>query len=206
MADPFDDSESEENSLFNKHQLLLGPPSQFGQLTDSNGKPFPFRERGFGGLVQLGTEEDDFGEEVSAYAAALRRANRRLDRWENGPDLGVVAPTKKIKPQNGYLNGEKDPNETEEEIDPDQDPDKGDDSLLIAPRGSKLNGVASSNGDVHMEDADDLNDVDKELLGMADGEEAEEEEDGEKDGDDEDEALNDVEKTLLGMEGDSDTE
>lgn len=210
MADPFDDSESEENSAFNKHQLLLGPPSQFAQLTDSNGKPFPFRERGFGGLVQLGTEEDDFGEEFSAYAAALRRANRRLDRWEQGPDLGVVAPTKKIKPQNGYLNGEKDPNETEEEIDLDQDGDKGDDSLLIPPRprASKLNGATSSNGDVPMEDADDLNDVDKELLGIADGEDGEDEGDGdlEKDGDDEDEALDDVEKTLLGMDGDSDTE
>lgn len=42
----------------------------------------PFRARGMGGLVQLESEEDDFGEEMGCFAAAVRRAGRRLERWE----------------------------------------------------------------------------------------------------------------------------
>ena len=38
--------------------------------------PGRFRSRGFGGLVQLEDEEDDFGEEMAAYAAAFRRTCR----------------------------------------------------------------------------------------------------------------------------------
>ncbi|KAG9255391.1 uncharacterized protein F5Z01DRAFT_652990 [Emericellopsis atlantica] len=59
--------------------------------------PYPFREKGVsGGLNSLKTEDDDFGEEISTYAAALRRATRRLARWHGRQDeFGVIAPVKK---------------------------------------------------------------------------------------------------------------
>lgn len=197
----FEDSEGEDNMSANKHQLVVGP-NAYAQNQDPS---FPFRERGFGGLVQLSTEVEDFGEEISAYAASIRRAGRRLDRWEahTGPELGVIAPIKRPRTQAelAALNGEKDPNETEE--DPDQDPDAtqytqytADDSLLLKPARRRVNGNASPmNGDTNMEDADDLNDEDKELLGLA------------SDRDEADEDLDDLEMTLLGRkEDDSDTE
>lgn len=53
-----------------------------------------FREAGISGFSLLVEEKDDFGEEVSSYAAALRRSKRRLDRWL-GSDIGIVAPIKK---------------------------------------------------------------------------------------------------------------
>lgn len=66
--------------------------------------------------------------------------------------------------------------------------------------------------DTHMDDAEDLDEVDKELLGLGgdvdvdDGEENDVGEgDGEGEGEDED-GLDDVEKTLLGMDGDSDSD
>lgn len=77
-----------------------------GTLEDSEGEEFgnlwpgretetpKFLEKGIGGLRVMTSEKDDFGEEVSAYAAALRRATRRLARWE-GRDSGVVKPIKR---------------------------------------------------------------------------------------------------------------
>ena len=59
MVNPFEDSEGED---------------------DSSRENLPLKARGFGGLVQLEVEKDDFGEEMSVYAAALRRTSRRLDR------------------------------------------------------------------------------------------------------------------------------
>ncbi|VUC21140.1 unnamed protein product [Clonostachys rosea] len=81
QADPLEDSDMDENSPRNLQSSRQ-----------------PFRERGIGGLSLLTAEKDDFGEEVFSYAAALRRANRRLVRWV-GRDaaLGVVAPVKKKK-------------------------------------------------------------------------------------------------------------
>jgi Ino eighty subunit 1 len=38
--------------------------------------PGPFKSRGFGGLVQREEEDDDYGEEMSTYAAAFRRTGR----------------------------------------------------------------------------------------------------------------------------------
>lgn len=82
QEDPFEDSEDEHTRPRN--------------LTYLGEKPGVFRELGIGGLTLLSKEEDDFGEEVTSYAAALRRSARRLNRW--GPDkfkLGVVAPVKR---------------------------------------------------------------------------------------------------------------
>lgn len=124
--------------------------------------PAPFRERGFRGLMQLESEEDDYGEEAAAYAAALRRTTRRLERWEAQQDGGLeVVGTKKQQQAQS-------------------DADESDDDKPPA-------------ADVAMADAEeDLDDMDKELLGL--GSEAEEEED-----------LDDMDKTLLGLGGD-DTE
>jgi Ino eighty subunit 1 len=58
---------------------------------------------------------------------------------------------------------------------------------------------SGSNGDVVMEDAEDLNDEDKELLGIAS-----DHEDG--DGEGEDEELDDIELTMLGRKDMSDSE
>lgn len=200
LEDPFDDSEGEDNVNALKHHLLVGPSVYPPGVDPMTGKRIPFRERGFGGLVSMVTEQDDYGEEFSAYAASLRRAVRRLSRWEahTGPDAGPIAPIK--KPKLAPLNGDKDPDETEEEGDRDPDATQYsmmEDSLLVPAvsrsRG-KSNGVAaSSNGDVTMEDAEDLNDEDKALLGLAS-----DHENGEENGDGEDEDLDDLELTMLG--------
>lgn len=206
MEDPFDDSEGEDNVTALKHHLLVGPSAYPAGTDPMTGKKMPFRERGFGGLVPLVTEIDDFGEEFSAYNASLRRAVRRLDRWESqsGPDAGPIAPIK--KPKQRYFNEERDPDETEEEMDRDADATQYsmmDDSMLV-PAASrsrgKSNGVpASSNGDVAMEDAEGLDEVDKELLGLAsDHENDNDNGDGDGEGDGEDEELDDLELTMLG--------
>ncbi|PQE34005.1 INO80 chromatin remodeling complex Ies1 protein [Rutstroemia sp. NJR-2017a WRK4] len=136
--------------------------------------PFPFRDRGFGGLVQLESEEDDFGEEMSAYAAAFRRAGRRLDRWEGRTDLIGVMGTNRVLHGNG-TNGHdlQDDDETEDEPEPQY-------------HGSKPNGTTTDAQD------DDLDDMEKELLGLG------------TDNDDDDE-LDVMERSLLGLAGD-DTE
>ncbi|KAF4965019.1 hypothetical protein FZEAL_10816 [Fusarium zealandicum] len=86
QEDPFEDSDDETSLPRN--------------LTYGDKTPGAFREKGVGGLCLLSKEEDDFGEEVSAYAAALRRSTRRLNRW--GPrsaELGVISTTKRFKPK-----------------------------------------------------------------------------------------------------------
>ncbi|CAN8095999.1 unnamed protein product [Discula destructiva] len=210
MDNPFDDSEGEDNVTALKHHILVGPSTYPPGVDPMSGKRMPFRERGFGGLVPLVDEPDDFGEEFASINAALRRTVRRLDRWEyqSGPDVGPVAPVKRHRPS--YQNGERDPDETEEE---DRYADATqysmmDDSML-APSGKSRsrhlnysNGMAASSvGDVNMEDGDgedDLNDVDKELLGLAS-------ENGDGDGDEEE--LDDLELTMLGRkEAASDSE
>lgn len=90
QVDPFEDSDNEDSRPRN--------------LPKSDDKPTVFREAGLGGLCSLRAEPDDFGEEVSYYAAALRRSNRRLARWE-GQEGGVVAPVKKRKENGAATNG-----------------------------------------------------------------------------------------------------
>jgi Ino eighty subunit 1 len=176
----------QEGSLIRAKRRLDATVDQFADSDDEEYKmfasdkaPLGFRDRGFGGLCQLSTEDDDFGEEFSAYAASLRRANRRLVRWTGRTDLAVVAPTKSRTAT--HPSDDKTPEPQLELVGKPHKNSKG--SLK-----SKINGNA--NGDVVMEDADDLDDVDKELLGMASG--------------GEDEELDDVDKTLLGMDDGSD--
>lgn len=156
VRDPFVDSEGEES--FTRD-------------------PLPFRERGFVGLVQLETEEEDFGEEVSAYAAAFRRMGRRLNRWDGqkGLNLGVMGTNRvaQSKALNGHAE-ERDNDETEDENPP-------------VEENKRVNG----NGDVNMEDDEVLDDMEKEILGLGSGDDEEVEED-----------LDDVDKELLGLGGD----
>lgn len=214
MDNPFDDSEDEEvAAVLGKHSASVS--------SDGNKR---MRERGYGGLAQLKDEPDDFGEQVSSYAAAFRRTNRRLMRWENhqGPPLGVIRPVKRPK-LNGAGHGDDEDDDEEEgegegegegENSPSKemiDPAETEDENEViharrtqAGRGrGQTNGLHRSDtvGDTPMDDADDLDDVDKGLLGLGDDDEGEGE--GEVEGEDE---LDDVDKTLLGMDGDSDSE
>jgi Ino eighty subunit 1 len=90
QVDPFEDSDTDEN----------GPRN----IPKSDDKPTVFREAGLGGLSTLRSDPDDFGEEVTSYAAALRRSSRRLARWV-GSDSGVVAPIRKHKAHGAATNG-----------------------------------------------------------------------------------------------------
>jgi Ino eighty subunit 1 len=122
QEDPFEDSDDEEVT------------SRSGTV----GRSALFREKGIGGLCLLTTEKDDYGEEVSAYVAALRRSTRRLGRWRgHESELGVIAPIKKRR-QNG------DAGESEKRVD--DDVDNGDVSIL------KMNG--DHMGDMTMDDMD----------------------------------------------------
>ncbi|RAL68075.1 hypothetical protein DID88_008794 [Monilinia fructigena] len=139
--------------------------------------PYPFRERGFGGLIQLEDEEDDYGEEVSAYAAAFRRVGRRLNRWDDqkGLNLGVVG-TNRVSTSNG-INGHHSRDSDETEDDRDQTP--------IHHSKHQKNGRTS----VQEAGDDDLDEMDKELLGLVSD-------------DDDDDDLDMMEKSLLGIGGD----
>ncbi|KAI1462200.1 hypothetical protein F4805DRAFT_123830 [Annulohypoxylon moriforme] len=158
----------------------------------------PFIDRGFGGLCQLIQEEDDFGEEFASYAASLRRADRRLRRWDGRPDLGVVSTTKRrvAAPPSDYaspdLQGDHGGNDSPEKMD------------IIK---TKSNG--NTNGDVTMEDADDLDPMEKELLGMdSGGEEGEGEGGGEGEGEGKDDSddIDNIGKALLGLDGSDGTD
>ncbi|EHK27281.1 uncharacterized protein TRIVIDRAFT_63045 [Trichoderma virens Gv29-8] len=86
QADPFEDSDGEGHT-----------PRNLAVNGDKGNNVF--RERGIGGLCLLATDKDDYGEEVSSYAAAIRRSTRRLARWRGHEDeLGVIAAVKKPKP------------------------------------------------------------------------------------------------------------
>ncbi|RCI08197.1 hypothetical protein L249_6288 [Ophiocordyceps polyrhachis-furcata BCC 54312] len=130
MEDPLEDSEGEEP----RNLSTKGGPSTG-----------PFREKGIGGLCLLSTEPDEYGEEVSSYAAALRRSVRRLARWkDHEKELGVVAPVKKKRRDvegdgGGGGGGSTQRTVTEQEA--------------RAGGGDKANGD-DANGDVTMEDVE----------------------------------------------------
>ncbi|CAK7197676.1 hypothetical protein SEUCBS139899_000324 [Sporothrix eucalyptigena] len=118
VEDPFENSEDESNLEFNRglFTFMMGAPQSMSTGNE-------FRERGFHGIVQLKSEPEDFGEEASSYASAMRRACRRVNRWEtDGIGSNLVVPTIKrprvnVPPANDEY---RDPNETEEEQDADQ--------------------------------------------------------------------------------------
>lgn len=218
MDNAFEDSEGEEIVKQNM-QALNGIPA------DDPHHLNPFRERGMGGLTSLNSEEDDFGEEAAAYTAAMRRATRRLTRWENHPDpesLGVIASIKRPRANNGVAHSDDEDDDDRmdtEMIDPAETEDEAEVLLRRAvtrraPR-PKTNGASrrrTTNGhnapSSRMDE--ELDDVEKELLAEADGDGGDEAEEREPipsaDKDPDDEELDDLDKTLLGLDGDSDTD
>ncbi|KAG6034895.1 hypothetical protein E4U19_005342 [Claviceps sp. Clav32 group G5] len=121
QEDPFEDSDGENAVMRN---------------ISSKDKSAKFREKGRGGLCLLTSEADDYGEEVSAYAAALRRCSRRLARWAgHEAELGVIAPVKKPKaksetrdeaPESPVKNGNGDGDITMGDVDMEDMDDEGD--------------------------------------------------------------------------------
>ncbi|KAH8908709.1 INO80 chromatin remodeling complex Ies1-like protein [Coniochaeta sp. PMI_546] len=211
---PFENSEDEEVAAQNQQRLVLASVGADSTVIPSAD---PFRERGFGGLTPLASEKDDFGEEASAYAGALRRINRRLARWENhvGPDLGVIRPVKKER-INGHKNGDDEDDEDRMDMDDNNtiDPAETEDEQEIllrravthGARRAKTNGSRRRTTNGHTSRVEDeLTDGEKELLAEAEGYGGDEAETAEREDQDDDE-LNDVDKTLLGLDGESDTD
>ncbi|KAK0635177.1 hypothetical protein B0T17DRAFT_586768 [Bombardia bombarda] len=265
VQDPFENSEDEDVIDYNRQALMAGG-------INGDAKSLPFREKGYGGLCQLKDEVDDFGEEFASFCAALRRSHRRLTRWENhegDEPLGVIAPTKRLKPNEVGENGEGEgEGEGEDDymdldgvspskggmgmsmsIDPAETEDETEAQLILSSRRRKSGRPGKTNGAARRrrmaaaaaeeeeeedggmnghhrrrhdereenldEEVEDLDEVDRTLLGLGDGEgEGEGEGEAENEGGDEGEAeegenedeLDEVDKTLLGMDGDSDSE
>ncbi|OHE92652.1 INO80 chromatin remodeling complex Ies1 [Colletotrichum orchidophilum] len=169
MPNPFEDSEGED-----------GPQRQLASAGDKT--VGAFRQKGFGGLVLLTTENDDFGEEASAYAAAFRRTSRRLTRWSahDGAPLGVIPPRKRKKAE-GEANGHGEAGDMTMDLDTQRASEAADGSQ------SRMNGDVDGDetlgditmGDMTMDDVDDadktaapddeeeLDDMDRSLLGLA---------------------------------------
>ncbi|OAA72503.1 hypothetical protein ISF_01576 [Cordyceps fumosorosea ARSEF 2679] len=129
-------SRRREGAIFRAYKRIRASETP-GEDSDSDieaprnlGPNSKFRESAIGGLGLLADEEDDYGEEVNAYAAAFRRSRRRLVRWL-GSDKGVVAPIK-IHKANGV----------------DKNGDEND-----------VNGLDEANGDAALDDMD-MDDVD----------------------------------------------
>ncbi|CAD6499852.1 BgTH12-03958 [Blumeria graminis f. sp. triticale] len=155
MVDPLEDSEDE---------------------TTLQRDPLHFKEKGFGGIVQLETEEDDFGEEFSSYAAAFRRMGRRLNRWEgrkssNDGSIGIRKTTKPTLEDKNTSDRNNDDTEDEQ------------------PACKKLKKGMKKNGNIDEDEHEDLDDMEKEILGL------------QSDCEDGDEDLDDVDKALLGLGG-----
>jgi Ino eighty subunit 1 len=211
ISDPFDDSDADEG-----RSLLLGE------------RPAgPFRERGLGGLGILKSEDDDFGEEVTSYAAAFRRVDRRLDRWAaHADELGVIPAIKRRKlngingdgsggagvdDDDGDGDGDGDGNQDDDQDDQD---DRDNTPKMTNGRGSRMSaakakgkgkarakavtinghGRGNADADVTMDDADDVDDTE-----IAD-KTAVEEDDDDDDNNRDDEELDQVDRSLLGMD------
>lgn len=125
--DLFEDSCDEDSVPRN---IAAGEPKAGGRL----------KEWGVGGLSQLRDEKDDFGEQVTAYAAALRRAERRLSRWrERDAGSGVVQPVKRHK-----VNGSADVAGNDEDAQ----------EATVLDRSAVLAADGDAHGDLTMNEAD----------------------------------------------------
>jgi hypothetical protein len=150
MTDPFEDSDD---------GLSLKPRG-------------PFREKGMGGLMPLETEEDDYGEEISAYASSVRRAARRLDRWDemdersklNGEEpVGVVGTFKKGREQKEKREREEKERERERKR-----VEREEDDLMDLEERMMLMKEVEGDGMAVEENDGELDDMDRELLGEMD--------------------------------------
>lgn len=157
QADPFADSDDEDES-----RNIHGDEKP-GSLFRRGGKA-PI------GLTMLASEQDDYGEEISAYAAALRRSTRRLRRWIGNTSDKVVAPVRKEKEK-----PLRDPNGLDEDDDlngdilmDDIDEDGDVDQTLMAD--DDMDQTALMGDDEDRDDDDDL-DLDRtEVMVDSDGE------------------------------------
>ncbi|KOS18688.1 Ino eighty subunit 1 [Escovopsis weberi] len=155
--DPFEDSDGESSSPANL-------PKVNGDRIAND-----FRESGIGALCLLASEVDDYGEEVGSYAAAMRRATRRLSRWKGREsELGVIPPVKKPKPAPAP------------DVDADADAEAGDapedaDQTVLESR-PKINGHSTktsakdANGDITMDEGEPDYPDQTTLLALADDE------------------------------------
>lgn len=122
--------------------------------------------KGWTGLYPVSWEEEDFGEEAAAYARALKKVSRRLERWEGG-----FAPAKRKR---------KDEREADttwtadmEGLDPEEAPEE--DAVdarkldMKARRGGALDDYEAAEGD------EELDEMDRELLGEVDADASEDE-------------------------------
>ncbi|KAK8118327.1 uncharacterized protein PG998_002953 [Apiospora kogelbergensis] len=134
MADPFVDSDEEE----------------------AMEKSVPYRGWGLGGICQLTSEADDYGEETMSYASAFRRLGRRLSRWKAPAcsNRGVVRHFRTHHARDGDTPGANREYSERSERAEFSDKEK-----------SRTNGTV--NGEATMEDVDDLEGMDKGLLGLA---------------------------------------
>ena len=165
-----------------RHEATLDPLANSDD--DRRSDNHSFRDHGPAGLVALTSEADDFGEEIAAYAAAIRRTARRLDRWDalgNGVG-GVMGTTRKLA-----RTGRDQASPSSSKNDEDDENDFEDDRRALSRRrrgsspGPDLYGDGDEEGDA------ELDDMDRELLGEldAEGEEGE--------GDEEEEMMEDDE-------------
>lgn len=159
--------------------------------------PGHFKERGLGGLVQLKGEPDDFGEEMGAYSAAIKRCVRRLVRWE-GDDgwkaqLGRPVTDADIVAR---LEWEKEDDRQRKLIGLPLRWEKKHREMEAEP---KLPALSAVQQDDTVMDEDSLSDVEKTLLGLDQPEQEPEQAD-------EDEDLDDMDKQLLGIDGDESDE
>lgn len=98
-------SRKQDGAIYRAWRRVNAQPDALGDSDCEDAAPrnltstrHTFLEKGLGGLTLLREENDDFGEEVCAYAAALRRTNRRLRRWIGRDDaLGAIPPVKRPK-------------------------------------------------------------------------------------------------------------
>lgn len=162
VTDVFEDSEGEESIGKAKDRLI-------------------YRENGFVGLVQLEQEEDDYGEEFAAYAASFRRMGRRLNRWdkEQNPEIDFDTNRKPHTATNGYTKP------------------RAHEVFDTEPRGHRLIAAKPANHAQYTphqtqqeEEDDDLDDMDKTILGIGSDNDAT---------DHEDEELDDMDKEVLGL-------
>lgn len=172
--------------------------------------PGPFKERGLGGLVQLKGEPDDYGEEMLAYATAIKRANRRLVRWEGDEGwkdrLHRAATSEDIAKR---LEWEKEDDRQRRDIglptrwerkhrEMEMEMDAQNAEPELPPPLPQLENVKMEEGG---QEEDSLSDVEKTLLGL--DQPADE---GEDVGEGEEEDLDDMDKQLLGLDGDESDE
>lgn len=152
------------------------------EATRTKGLNGPFKARGPGGLVPLEDEEEDYGEEATEFAAGLRRAVRRLDRWgllgeEREGVRGILERAAAAKGSTSALSHQAKKSKPAA-------PPK-DNIAIHHPSSPTIGGGDAEETDV--EDDGELDDMDRELLGEMDVDEDDEDEDQEEDDDDDEE-------------------